>query len=160
MSRPIPAPKHVRDLFEELLGRPVGVEPADPLRSAEMHRSLIAVYVDDGLGLAALAAMDFPLAVYSAAALGLVPPGGARDYIEERTMSPLLAENANEICNILGSVLNHEGLPHIRLYQTYLPGQPLPGDATSRMLALGRRLDLIVTIERYGSGKLSISLVS
>lgn len=160
MTRTLPAPKHVRDVLEELLGREVTVSLADPLRSAEMHRSVIGVYVDDGLGLSALVSLGFPLAVYTAAALGLVPPAGAEDYIEEQSMSPLLAENVAEILNILGARLNSEGHPHIRLYQTYLPGQALPADASGHMLALGRRLDLNVEVSGYGGGKLSISIVN
>lgn len=161
MTRPIPTPKQVRDLLEDLLGRPITVSPADPLRTAELHRSVVAIYVDDALGLAAIVGVEFPLAVFTGAALSLVPPGGARDYVDEGKMSPMLAENVTEVCNILGSnVLNREGLPHIRLYQTYLPGQPLPGDASSHLLALGRRLDLNVEVSGYGSGKLSISLIA
>lgn len=159
MTRPVPTPKHIRDLLEDLLGRTVKVAPADPLRNPDVHRSLIAIYVDDGLGLAAIAGLEFPLAVYCAAALGLIPPGGAHDYVKDQEMSPLLIENANEVCNILGSVLNKEGLPHIRLYQTYLPGENLPADATGHLLALGRRLDLNVDVSGYGAGKLSISLI-
>lgn len=159
MTRPIPTPKQIRDLMEDLLGRSVKVSPADPLRNADVHRSLVAVYVDDSLGLAAIAGMGFSLAVYSAAALGLVPPGGAHDFVEGQQMPPSLVENAKEVCNILGSVLNKEGLPHLRLYQTYLPGEALPADATGHLLALGRRLDLTVEVAGYGAGKLSISLI-
>ena len=159
MARSLPAPKHVKDLLEDLLGRTINVAPTDPLRAAEMHQSLVAVYVDDGLKLAAVCGLSFDLTVYAAAALGLIPPGGARDFIKEHEISPLLAENATEICNILGSLLNHEGLPHIRLYQTFFPDGPAPpNDAASRLLALGQRLDLIVTVVGYGAGKLSLSL--
>lgn len=160
MPRELPAPKHIRDVLEELLGREVTVSPADPMRSAEMHRSVIALYVDDALGLSALVGLSFPLAVYTAAALGLVPPAGAEDYIEEQSMSPLLAENVGEILNILGARLNSEGYPHIRLYQTYLPGEALPADTSGHMLAIGRRLDLFVKVGGYGGGKLSVSLVN
>ncbi|MBT8227350.1 MAG: hypothetical protein HKP61_08535 [Dactylosporangium sp.] len=160
MSRPLPAAKHIRDLLEDLLGRTVKISPTDPLRAAEMHQSLVAVYVDDRLKLAAVVGMSFPLTIYASAALGLIPPGGARDFVEERDISPMLAENATEICNIIGTVLNHEGMPHIRLYQTYLPGgAPPPNDAGGRLLALGRRVDLTLEIAGYGGGKFSLSLV-
>jgi hypothetical protein len=159
MARSLPAPKHVKDLLEDLLGRTISVSLTDPLRAAEMHQSLVAVYVDDGLKLAAVCGMSLELTVYAAAALALIPVGGARDFIKEREITPLLAENAFEICNILGSLLNHEGLPHIRLYQTHLPDGPAPpNDAAGRLLALGQRLDLIVTVGGYGAGKLSLSL--
>jgi hypothetical protein len=159
MSRPLPPSKAVRDLLEDLLGRTVKVSPAEPIRAAEMHQSLVAVYVDDAMKLAAVVGMSFPLTVYAAAALGLVPPGGAHDFVKDREITPMLAENATEICNIFGSVLNKEGLPHIRLYQTFLPDGPAPPhDAAGRLLALGRRLDLTLEITGYGGGKFSLSL--
>lgn len=161
MSRTIPAPKHVRDLLEDLLGRTITLAPTEPLRSAEMHQSMVAVYVDDGLKLAAVLAFDLNLTIYSAAALGLIPPGGAKDMIKDREITPLVAENATEICNIFGTLLNHEGLPHIRLYQTFLPDGPAPpNDASGHLLALGRRLDLLVQIGGYGGGRLALSLVA
>ena len=160
MARALPAAKHIRDLLEDLLGKTVNVSPADPMRAAEMHQSLVAVYVDDNLKLAAVVGMTFPLTIYTSAALGLIPPGGARDLVKEHEITPMLAENATEICNILGTVLNHEGLPHIRLYQTFLPGGPQPpADVTGRLLALGRRLDLLMEVQGYGGGKFSLSLV-
>jgi hypothetical protein len=159
MSRSLPPAKHVRDLFEDLLGRTINVSPADPMRVAEMHQSMVAVYVDDGLKLAAVIGMSFPLTIYASAALGLIPPGGAKDFVKEREITPLLAENAKEICNILASLLHHEGLPHVRMYQTFMPDGPAPpSDASSRLLALGRRLDLDVLIAGYGGGKFSLSL--
>ena len=159
MTRQLPAAKHIRDTFEDLIGRHVNVCPADPMRSAEMHQSLVAVYVDDGLKLCAVLGMTFPLAVYSAAALGLIPPGGAKDMVEEREVTPLIAENAAEICNVLGTVLNHEGQPRVRMYQTFMPGgPPPPNDAAGRLLALGHRLDLEVEVTGYGKGKFSLSL--
>lgn len=158
--RALPPAKHVRDLLEDLLGKSVKVSPADPILAAEMHQSLVAVYVNDALKLAAVVGMSFPLTVYASAALGLIPPGGARDFVKDHEITPMLAENATEICNILGTVLNHEGLPHIRLYGTYLPGgTPPPADAAGRLLALGRRLDLQIEIAGYGGGKFSLSLV-
>jgi hypothetical protein len=160
MSRPIPATKHVRDLLEDLLGRAVTVGPAEPLRAAEMHQSMVSVYVDDGLKLAAVLSLDLHLTIYSAAALGLIPPGGAKDMVKDREITPLVAENATEICNIYGTLLNQQGLPHIRLYQTFLPDGPAPpNDAAGHLLALGRRLDLLVQIAGYGGGRLALSLV-
>ena len=160
MTRQLPGAAEVRELLENLLGRPVTVTPADPPRSADVASTLVSVYVDDKLRLAGVVGMDFPLTVYSAAAIGLVPPGGAQASIEDRELPPMLAENATEICNVLCSLLNRPGLAHVRLYQTYLPGQPVPSDAGGHLLALGNRLDLLVEIRGYGDGKLSLSLAA
>jgi len=38
------------------------------------------------------------------------------------------------------------------------PGDPLPADARANLMALGRRVDLQVEVNRYGKGKFSLSL--
>jgi hypothetical protein len=158
MSRELPVPKNVRDLVEELLGRNVNVNQADPIRQADIANTMISVYRDDSRRIGALVGMDFKLTVYTAAALGLVPAGGAEACIEDRDIPPMLAENAVEVCNILTSLLNQAGQPHLKLDETYLPGQAPPPDVTPQVVAIGRRLDLTVEIGGYGSGKLSIVL--
>ena len=160
MSRELPVPKDVRDLVEELLGRTVNVNQADPIRQADIANTMISVYRDNGGRIGAVLGMDFKLTVYAAAAIGLVPPGGAEACIEDREISPMLAENAVEVCNILTSLLNQAGQPHLKLDQSYLPGQSPSTDATAHAVAIGRRLDLSVDIGGYGSGKLSIVLTS
>src|SRR5688572_20482592 len=122
MSRVLPVPKDVKDLFEDLLGRAITVSPAEPVRAADLYKTLVSLYVDDGLQLAAVIGLDLPLAAYSGAAIGLVPAGGAQGCLEEGQLTPMLADNATEVCNVLNSLINREGLPHVRLYQTYLPG--------------------------------------
>ena len=150
----LPAPKEVRDLFEDLLGRPVTVSPTDPVLSEAVRRTMVALYVDNALKLQAVIGLELSLAVYAGAALGLIPPGGAQDSVEEGVMTPMVAENVTEVCNIMAGLLNR----HLRLYQRFLPGEGPPTDAVGHLLALGRRLDLNVDVSGYGSGKLSISL--
>jgi hypothetical protein len=160
MSRALPVPKDVKDLFEDLLGRGITVSPADPLRAGELSKTLVSLYVDDGLRLAAVVGMDLPLAVYSGAALGLLPPGGAQDAVADKQLSPMLTENVGEVCNVLNGLINREGVPHVRLYQTFAPGESPPTDAAGQLLALGRRLDLKIEVAGYGSGKFSMVLVN
>jgi hypothetical protein len=102
--------------------------------------------------------MDLSLAANVGAALGLIPAGAAEDSIDEKTLFPNLAENVFEMCNVLTSLLNREGAPHVKLYQVIYPGMSLPNDARAHLLALGRRLDLLIEVSRYGKGKFSMSL--
>lgn len=153
-----PASLAVRNLIEDLLGRDVTVSPADPPRGEDLGTSVLAVYVDDGLRLSAVLVLDLALAAYAGAALGLMPVGGAEDCIDEKLLSPPLAENVTELCNVLTGLLNREGAPHRRLYQVHLPGAALPADVASHALALGSRLDLRVEVARYGTGRLWLSM--
>jgi hypothetical protein len=153
----IPDPKALRDLLEGLLGRDVVVTPADPLRAGDLPHTAVALYVDDKMKLSAVAGLDLPLAANVGAAIGLVPPGGAKACIEDNELSPMIAENFTEVCNVLTTLLNREGAAHLRLHQVFLPGQNAPDDAASRLLALGSRLDLDITVAGYGSGRFSLS---
>src|SRR5437773_934901 len=114
MPHVLPAPIAIRNLMEDLLGRDVSVKPGDPFTTTA--HTLTAIYVDDNLRMACVIGLDLPLAAYSGAALGLMPAGGAQDCIEDKALSPVLAENVSELCNILTGLLNRDGAPHVRLY--------------------------------------------
>ena len=157
--RELPVPKEVKDLFDELLGRPVTIAPADPMKAADLHeKPLTCVYVDDRKTLGAVIAMDLKLSAYAGAAIGLIPASGAEACIEEKELSTMVAENVAEVCNILSSLLNREGQSRLKVHQTYLPGQMPPADAAGYLLALGRRLDLTVDVQGYGSGTIWMAL--
>ena len=160
MSYVLPVPKEVKDLFEDLLGRSITVSPTDPLRAADIPQTLVALYVDPAKHLGAVIGMDFALTAFAGAAIGLIPPGGAEACIEDKEISKMIGENAIEVCNVLGSLLNREGTAHLKLYQTYLPGNSPPNDSVGFLLALGRRLDLTIDVGGYGSGKLSIAFTA
>ena len=155
----IPVALSVRNLFEDLLGRDVNVSPGDPMTAVDLPTGVFAVYTDASQQLYAVLGMQLELAANAGAALGLLPAGAAEDSIEEKTLFPNLAENVFELCNVLTSLLNREGAPHVKLYQVIYPGMQLPNDARAHLLALGKRLDLTVEVARYGKGKLSLSLV-
>jgi hypothetical protein len=154
----IPASLAVRNLFEDLLGRDVNVSPGDPMTAENLPTGVIAIYTDQSQQLYAVLGMTLSLAANAGAALGLLPAGAAEDSIEEKQLFPNLAENVFELCNVLTSLLNREGAPHVKLYQVVYPGMPLPNDARAHLLALGRRLDLTIEVARYGKGKFSLSL--
>jgi hypothetical protein len=154
----LPSSKDVRDLFAELLGRPVTVSQADPVLVANLPSMLVSLYADDTLKLAAVVGMDLPLTIYTGAAIGLLPPGGAKDCVADAIVTSTVAENVREVCNILGSLFNRAGGSHLKLHQVFLPGESPPSDASAVLLALGRRADLTVDVGGYGSGRLSITL--
>jgi hypothetical protein len=159
MSHELPNPKDVKDLFDDLLGRTVTVSPADPLRAADIPNTLVALYVSgSAMTLGAVVGLSFTLTAFAGAAIGLIPAGGAEACIEDKEISKMIGENAIEVCNILGSLLNREGAPHLKMYQTYLPGNTPPTDAVNHLLSIGRRLDLVVDVAGYGAGKLSMAL--
>jgi hypothetical protein len=156
----LPASLAVRNLFEDLLGRDVNVNPGDPLVAADLPLATIAVYIDNAQQIYGVVGMQLSLAANVGAALGLLPAGAAEDSIDEKQLFPNLAENVFELCNVLTSLLNREGAPHVKLYQVVYPGMPLPSDVRAHLMALGRRLDLTIEVARYGKGKFSLSLAN
>jgi len=154
---PLPTAKGVRDLLEGMLGREVDVTTGgamvDPKADAGAQ---VAVYVDRHLGLRALILADLPLAARAGAAIALVPAGGAEASIEDGALSPALYDNAYEILNVMASLFNAEGAPHVKLDTCYAPGAALPADVAAWVLAYVRRLDLDVDVKGYGPGRLSV----
>ena len=154
----LPGTQAVRNLFEDLLGREVTVSPGSPLTADEIATATVAIFTDSSQNIYGVLGMELPLAANAGAALGLLPAGAAEDSIDEKKLFPNLAENVFELCNVLTSLLNREGGPHIKMYQVIYPGDPLPADARAHLMALGRRIDLVVEVNRYGKGKFSLSL--
>jgi len=154
----LPGSLSVRTLFEDLLGRDCVVGAGDPLSAADLPTATVAIYTDNRQQIHGVLGLELPLAAHVGAALGLIPVGAAEDSIDEKVLFPNLAENVFEMCNVLTSLLNREGAPHVRLHEVIYPGRALPPDARAHLLALGRRLDLTIEISRYGKGKFSLSL--
>jgi hypothetical protein len=153
MADQLPVPKQVRDLLCDLLGRDVTVAPTDPPGGAVPPT---AVFVYDDMRMAGVIGFALPLAAKIAAAVGLIPPGGAEACVEDGELSPLFAENLGEVCNVLTTLFNAAGGPHVRLHALHRDGAEVPTDVASHLAALGNRLDLTVDIAGYGSGTLSL----
>ena len=154
----LPGSVAVRNLFEDLLGREVTVSPGDPLSADALPTATVAIFTDTAQQIYGVLGMELSLAANAGAALGLLPAGAAEDSIDEKKLLPNLAENVFELCNVLTSLLNREGGPHVKLQQVVYPGDALPPDARAHLMALGRRTDLVVEVNRYGKGKFSLSL--
>jgi hypothetical protein len=154
---PLPSAKAVRELIEGLIGRDVQVTTGGAmLDPKDGDGTLVGVYVDNRLALSAIVLLDLPLAAYAGAALGLVPVRVAADAVTESLLPPALSENAGELLNVMASLFNAEGAPHVRLDVLYEPRQPLPADVATWVLAYVRRTDLDVEVAGYGAGRFSL----
>lgn len=154
----LPPTKLIKDVIDGMLGKEVAVAPADALTPADTIGGALAVYVDDGNRLGAVAGWDLSLAANVGAAVALVPVGAAEDAIEEKYLPDHLLENLSEVSNVLASVFQLPGNPHLRLDQMYRPINTADNDAVSMLYALGNRIDLSVSVPNYGGGRLSVSM--
>ncbi|NHC46268.1 hypothetical protein [Motilibacter aurantiacus] len=154
----LPNEKDVRDALGGLLFRDITLSPGEPVVPSPTDPVSIAVYVDDSLGTAAVIVTDLSLSAFAGAAIGLVPVGGAEACIEDRELPTSIKENLDEVLNVLASLFNAEGQPHVKLYATYGLGEAPPNDISAILRAFGRRLDLGVDVAGYGKGRISIVL--
>ena len=151
---PVPARQAVRTVFEGMVGRGVDLSDGDPVQVS--GTALTAVYVTDTLAVAAVAVVDLPGAARLGGALGMVPKGGVDDAVEDKVLPETLKDNCFEVLNVLASVFNAPGTPHVRLGQVFGPGEAPTADVRSLAATLGSREDVTMEIAGYGRGNLSI----
>jgi hypothetical protein len=118
--------------------------------------NVVAAYVGDRLALQAVCIIDIEAAARLGGALAMVPRGGVEDAISERELSNTLRDNCYEVLNVLASVFNVPGAPHVRLYEMYGPNQGVPGDVAAVAGLAGNRMDIALSIAGYGAGTMSI----
>ena len=56
---------------------------------------------------------------------------------------------------MLSALFNVPGAPHSKLHKLYAPGEDLPGDIAGTLAAFNR-IDLVVDVQGYGKGGLSL----
>ena len=157
---PVPHLKSIRDLLNDLTGKDIEIASgADPVGVGGDSGSVVGLYVDAHLNSRALIAFDLPLAAYSGAALGLVPPAGAQDAVEAGTLPETLVENCTEVLNIMASLFNLPRAPHLKLYATFSGTEPLRPDVRELAVRTAPREDLSIEIARYGAGRMSVVVV-
>jgi hypothetical protein len=154
----LPAAKDVRDMLSGLVGKEVAVSPGAPVTPEPNRPVTVAIYTAPDMSVNALCVMDLGASAYTAAALALLPPGGAQDAVQEdKELSPMLLEALHEVVNVLSALFNTPGAPHSKLNRLVADGEEIPGDIVG-MLANFNRLDLAVEVPGYGKGALSLVL--
>ena len=92
-------------------------------------------------------------------AIGVLGPGAAAAQKYPVKPVRIVGPYAAEILNIMASLFNLEGAPHLRLYATYAPREAMPADVQKWVLAYVQRLDMELTVAGYGSGNISVLVV-
>jgi hypothetical protein len=153
-SSPLPGRAAVRGLVEDLVGRPVELADGNPVPAHATN--VVAVYVNDALGLSAAIVVDLAGAARLGGALGMLPPGGVQDAIDDGDVSGMLRDNCYEVLNVLAATFNVAGAPHVRLYEMYGPNASLPADVAALTARTGERLDVVLSIAGYGDVGVSV----
>ena len=151
----LPVPYDVRTLLEELFGRPVEVRPGAPWAPLGGEKGTFALYVDDQSGVRAVGVCDLRFSAYAGAAIGLMPAHIAEAAVSDGVLDQMAQENLYEVLNICAALYNVEGATHLKLHQVLHVGADVAPQVQALSAVLGRRLDLLVDINGYGSGRLS-----
>jgi hypothetical protein len=151
----VPTLKAVRDVLTDLLGREVHVAGGEPV-ALHPQRTSVAEYRNDFGAPVAVAVLDLPLAGALGGALGLLPPGGVEDMVDENDLSEAVIENLHEILNVLAGVFNAAGKTHLKLGALHRPGDEVSPEVAQLAATMGRRLDINIEVSRYGTGNLSL----
>jgi hypothetical protein len=154
----LPPVKLIKDVLDGLLGRDVVLAPGEPMVSVDAIGGALAVYIDDRNALQAVAGWNLPAAANVGAAVALVPRAGAEAAIEDQYLPDNLLENLNEVSNVLASIFQIPGNPHLRLEQTHRPVNAAPADAVALLYALGQPIDVVLDVPGYGGGRLAVSM--
>lgn len=153
---PVPIQEDVRDLLTDLLGRGVAVDKVSPLELDDELPGAVAEFVDDQDQTACLCVVDHRFAVRVGAALVMVPSAAAEEDLARDELPEHHLENAREVVNIFGRMLNSASTPHVRLADVHRwPGE-LPDQVQALLAQPEYRRDFVVTVEGYGEGRFSL----
>jgi hypothetical protein len=153
---PVPGVQAVGDLFGGLLGRAVTAKPVPPLDLSSTKALAVGVYEAGEGAIGAVTVVDVPLGAYSAAALSMVPKGGADDAARSGKLSDTLLENLREVLNVGAQLLNVPGQPRLVFRTLHLPGTPIPEPVGAILKSPAGRVDVSIEVAGYGGGKMAI----
>ncbi len=153
---PIPTGFGVKELIGGLLGRDVEVAASDAFLLEPTTAACVAIYVDERVHTAAVCVLSLELAASLGAGLALLPPKLVTDAAKLGELTDPVRDNLYEILNIMSSLLNADGAPHVKLYDLYTATETPPRDVQALARMFGRRLDLEVEVVGYGSGRLAL----
>jgi hypothetical protein len=153
-DRRMPLPEDVRDMFKDLLGKPVAatkrkIEPFDVKNVAYVT----GLYVSTDDELIGACVTELPLAASAGAALAMIPVVVARESVRAGKLDGGLRENYYEVVNIVSAMLNGPTVPHLRLTDL-VDGIPDEVVALAKQAAGLRHYD--VTIVGYDGGVLAL----
>ncbi len=143
----------VASVLEELVRRRVRVAEVDESPRREMACTF-ARYVDaDGHDVAVCIA-EIAFAAATTAALSMASPRSAAEWAEAGVLTEAMAQNFYEVANVLTSVVN-PGRGRCMLVEVLqLADSERPPD--HEQLAASPRVNLEVTVEGYGTGRIAI----
>ena len=114
----MPIPEDVRDIFVDLLDKPVSVSKrpvADLSEVDEDDKWVTGLFVNDKDVLIGACIADLQLAANAGAALAMISEQVAKEAVVAGKLGEHLRDNFYEIVDIVSALLNGPSVPHLRL---------------------------------------------
>lgn len=116
----------------------------------------MAIYAsDDGKPLG-IFLCDVGLAAHAAAALVLLPATKSAMCAEGGYIDDELLENFHEVANVASGLFNSPSTPRVALRDLLSPPVEVPRDARPILIAPSARIQLEMSIEGYGKGRMTL----
>jgi len=147
-------PDQVGRLLTGLFGKPVAVKKGAALPPGS--KVVIGEYRRDDGSLGALCVCDIAAASSAGAALALIPPGAAQDSIKAAKIPENIAENLQEVLNIMSRLFQNGTTPRVVFKAVTLPPSGGSSDAALLMKKPAIRADFDVVIPNYPPGKITM----
>jgi hypothetical protein len=148
----LPSAADVAKLVSELVGRGVSARAMPGTRPTK--EGIACVLVDDHGTAVAATFSDRAFAAYVGAALALVPRNVAEDALRKGALPANLLENHAEVVNVATALFNGINPVHLRLGGGHVQPGTLPAALASLLAKPTTRLDMDVTVDGYGTGRL------
>jgi hypothetical protein len=143
-------------MFSDLVGRKVTGTEAEPRSLDATEDTVRGVFIADGAAPGALYLLDIELAAALGASLVMMPAGLVKESVSDKALVPGLVDNCFEVLNVASRLVNRAGGVHYKLREQVLPGAPVPTDAAGIVDEHTQRIDLELSVDGYGSGRLVI----
>ncbi|MGO8790707.1 MAG: hypothetical protein ACLQVL_25455 [Terriglobia bacterium] len=121
---------------------------------------VLAIYKSDDGKSAVVWVCDLPLASSAGAALTLVPAAVAEESVRAGKLTDVLSENIYEIFNVCTALFNQPNRPHFVLGEVAAEAPNFSAAMLASMAKPHERDDFEVSINGYGSGKLTSWAIS
>lgn len=155
----LPSSSQVSDLFGMLVGRGVTAKKGKPQFIRPTAKLTVAIFKrHDNEELAGACIFDYPLAVYSSAALSMIPASAVSSAAATGRMEQNIAENLAEVFNVACQLLQTQDGDFARLAEHYNTAKEVPADLVKQIKGTKKTVHVGLEIQGYGSGLASFYL--
>lgn len=152
----LPTPDATGRLLTDLLGKGVTAKKVPAYTPGPKDCAAIAIYAADDKVPRAICACDAALSCSAGAALTMLPAAMAAQCARTGKIPENILENLKEILNIATQLFQSPTAGHVKLQEVVIAPAKLAPEVAALLAKPAARLDLELTIQSYGPGKMAL----